>query len=137
MKSFACLLLFLLSGPLPMTVSADGSRGETSSGIVWDRTSVDLGTVRLGDVRSVGLGLTFAAETAVIVSATTNCQCTQAAYPRKPLRRGDREAVEIRYEAREEGYFRKTVTVRYIADGESRSEVLSVSGHVDPDRKKN
>lgn len=31
MKSFACLLLFLLSGPLPMTVSADGSRGETSS----------------------------------------------------------------------------------------------------------
>ncbi|MFR0763150.1 MAG: DUF1573 domain-containing protein [Alistipes communis] len=120
-----------------MTVSADGSRGETSSGIVWDRTSVDLGTVRLGDVRSVGLGLTVAAETAVIVSATTNCQCTQAAYPRKPLRRGDREAVEIRYEAREEGYFRKTVTVRYIADGESRSEVLSVSGHVDPDRKKN
>ena len=116
MKSFACLLLFLLSGPLPMTVSADGSRG---------------------DARSVGLGLTVAAETAVIVSATTNCQCTQAAYPRKPLRRGDREAVEIRYEAREEGYFRKTVTVRYIADGESRSEVLSVSGHVDPDRKKN
>ena len=58
MKSFACLLLFLLSRPLPMTVSADGSRGETSSGIVWDRTSVDLGTVRLGDVRSVGLGLT-------------------------------------------------------------------------------
>ena len=66
MKSFACLLLFLLSGPLPMTVSADGSRGETSSGIVWDRTSVDLGTVRLGDVRSVGLGLTVAAETAVV-----------------------------------------------------------------------
>ena len=55
MKSFAYLLLFLLSGPLPMTVSADGSRGETSSGIVWDRTRVDLGTVRLGDVRSVGV----------------------------------------------------------------------------------
>ena len=137
MKSFACLLLFLLSGPLPMTVSADGSRGETSSGIVWDRTSVDLGTLRIIKKKTVGLGLTVAAETAVIVSATTNCQCTQAAYPRKPLRRGDREVVEIRYEAREEGYFRKTVTVRYIADGESRSEVLSVSGHVDPDRKKN
>ena len=72
MKSFACLLLFLLSGPLPMTVSADGSRGETSSGIVWDRTSVDLGTVRLGDVRSVGLGLTVAAETAFRRRRTVN-----------------------------------------------------------------
>lgn len=97
------------------------------AGLVPDRTEHDFGDVKLGTTSRVRFNIK-AQSAAVILSAATNCECTKATYPKKPLRRGEEDEIEVSFEARETGYFRKTITVRYNADGRERTLRLTVSG---------
>lgn len=98
------------------------------AGLVPDRTEHDFGDVKLGTTSRVRFNIKAQSAAVVILSAATNCECTKAAYPKKPLRRGEEGEIEVSFEARETGYFRKTITVRYNADGRGRTLRLTVSG---------
>lgn len=93
-------------------------------------TEHDFGEIPRGEVRTAEFALRCDAATAVIVSASTNCQCTRADYPKKPLTAGDRALVKVRYEARDEGFFRKVVTLNAIADGKPAALRFVVTGNV-------
>lgn len=125
-------LLFLFTGVLACgaAAAAPQEKPRQNEGIVAERTSHDFGEIPQGEVRTAEFPLTASDDIVVLLSASTNCECTTASYPRKPLRRGEKGVVTVRYEARDKGYFRKVATLRYTAGGKTRTLMLSVSGSV-------
>lgn len=119
----ACLLPLFLLLPLCSRASSD-----STPGLVIDSLQHDFGDVKLGTTSRSRFNIKSQAAAVVILSAATNCECTKATYPKKPLRRGEEGEIEVSFEARETGYFRKTITVRYNADGRERTLRLTVSG---------
>lgn len=95
-----------------------------------DRTEHDFGDVKLGETRKATFTLTSSADVVVILSASTNCECTKASWGRKPLHKGDKSTVEVSYEAREKGFFRKNITIRYTTGGAASTLRLTVTGNV-------
>lgn len=94
------------------------------------RTEHDFGDVKLGETRKATFTLTSSADVVVILSASTNCECTKASWGRKPLHKGDKSTVEVSYEAREKGFFRKNITIRYTTGGAASTLRLTVTGNV-------
>ena len=88
------------------------------------------GDVKLGETRKATFTLTSSADVVVILSASTNCECTKASWGRKPLHKGDKSTVEVSYEAREKGFFRKNITIRYTTGGAASTLRLTVTGNV-------
>ncbi len=98
MKKF--ILFFLLAfASLPVHASA-----AEPAALSADRTEHDFGDVKLGETRKATFTLTSSADVVVILSASTNCECTKASWGRKPLHKGDKSTVEVSYEAREKGF---------------------------------
>lgn len=126
------LLHLLFAGVLTCgaAAAAPQEKPRQDEGIAAERTSHDFGEIPQGEVRTAEFPLTAADDVVVLLSASTNCECTTASYPRKPLRRGEKGIITVRYEARDKGYFRKIVTLRYTAGGKTRSLQLSVAGTV-------
>ena len=114
---FACCLPHLAPAAEPAALAAD-------------RTEHDFGRVKIGETRKAAFTLTAAADVVVVLSASTNCECTKATWGRKPLYRGDNSVIEVSFEAREKGYFRKNILVRYMAGGNPSTLRLTVTGHV-------
>lgn len=96
--------------------------------LLFTQQACTLGTVTLKTQRDTAFAFRVAADVAVVLSATTNCSCTTAEFPRKPLKREERGVIRVRFEAREPGFFRKTITVKYVADGIRHSEILTLEG---------
>lgn len=130
MKTSGILLLTLILGAWGLRAAARETAQQAPEGIRLSSPQHDFGEIPLREVRTAEITLTAAAETAVVVSAETNCECTKADYPRSPLRRGDKALLRIRYEAREKGYFRKVVRLSYVTDGARREAQVVVTGNV-------
>ena len=104
---------------------------EASKGLMFDAASRDLGHIRIGQTRTTSFEMTAVSGVVVILSAATNCECTKADYSGKPLRKGDKSSLKVSFEARERGYFRKNIQVKYNADGVGRTRVVTVTGIVE------
>lgn len=124
MKKLILFFLLVFAG-LPGLVPAAEPAALTA-----DRTEHDFGDVKIGETRKATFTLTASADVVVILSVSTNCECTKAAWNRKPLHRGNKSAVEVSFEARDKGYFRKNVTVRYTSGGSTSTLRLTVTGNV-------
>lgn len=112
-------------------LSFAGIAEEAPTGILFDTTSQDMGRMQIGRTRTVEFGMTALAPAVVILSAATNCECTKAGYPKKPLRKGDKAPITVSFEARERGYFRKNIHIKYNADGREQVRLLTVTGIVE------
>lgn len=121
-RIFMLFLLGLCAGTT--TACAQGLRADT--------VSYDLGEVELGGIYRTVFGVVSEADAAVILSVATNCDCTKASYPRKPLRRDETGKIEVRFEAKQAGYFRKKADVTYHAGGGSRRLTFTITGTVVP-----
>ena len=112
---------------LPFSVFA---AAEETPGLAADTVEHDFGVVVPGGTCRTEFLVRAEAAAVVILSAETNCGCTKAAYPKKPLRRGDTATVAVTFEAEQKGYFRKTVTLTYHANGGTHALPLTVKGNV-------
>ena len=95
-----------------------------------DRTEHDFGQVALGDTVSTVFKVRAGDAPVVLLSATTDCGCTRAEFPKRPLRPGDTAQVKVAFAARDEGNFRKTVRLRLHAGGREYTVALVVRGTV-------
>lgn len=128
------LPLVLLSAAV-LSITAFGYAREDihdydSRAVVFTQRTCTLGTIPLRTRQDTAFVFRAAADVVVVLSATTNCSCTTAEFPRKPLKREERGVIRVRFEAREPGFFRKTITVKYVADGIRHSEILTLEGMV-------
>lgn len=120
-------IFFSLLLVLPLWSSASP---DDIPGLAADSVQHDFGAVELGTTSRARFKIRANAAAVVILSAATNCECTKAAYPKKPLRSGEEGVIEVSFEARERGYFRKTVHVTYHTGAKPRTLTLTVTGNV-------
>ena len=139
-------LLLLLAGLFAPVVRAQGpgpvqgwasaldqtpSRAKTdSAGFTLDRGEHDFGQVSRGDTVSTVFRVTAHGGPVVLLSATTDCGCTWAEFPKRPLRPGQSAQVKVVFAAKDKGNFRKTVRLRLNAGGREQAASLVVKGTV-------
>ena len=100
------------------------------AGFTLDRTEHDFGQVAQGDTVSTIFKVRAGDGPVVLLSATTDCGCTRAEFPKRPLRPGDTAQVKVVFAAKDKGNFRKTVRLRLHAGGQEYGEALVVRGTV-------
>lgn len=104
--------------------------GTDSAGFTLDRTEHDFGQVALGDTVSTVFKVKAGDALVVLLSATTDCGCTWAEFPKRPLRPGDTAQVKVVFVAKDKGNFRKTVRLRINVGGREHTVSLVVRGTV-------
>ena len=102
-----------------------------SAGFTLDRREHDFGQVARGDTVSTVFKVKAGEGPVVLLSATTDCGCTRAEFPKRPLRPGQSAQVKVIFAAKDKGNFRKTVRLRLNAGGRERAEALVVRGTVE------
>lgn len=105
--------------------------GTDSAGFTLECTEHDFGQVALGDTVSTVFRVKAGDGPVVLLSATTDCGCTRAEFPKRPLRPGDTAQVKVVFAAKDKGNFRKTVRLRLHAGGREYGEALVVRGTVE------
>lgn len=131
---FAPVVRSQTPGPVPGWVSAlnpNPSQVKTEgSDYTLDRTEHDFGQVTQGDTVSTLFKVKAGEALVVLLSATTDCGCTRAEFPKRPLRPGDTAQVKVVFAAKDKGNFRKTVRLRLHAGGREHTVALVVRGTV-------
>lgn len=111
-KSIIVLLSSLL---LSFYVSA-GQKPEAS--IEWSSTSIDFGEIE----HNVPITAEFSFKNPgmlplLITDVKPSCGCTVADFPKQPVMGGQEGSISVTFDAKEEGYFAKTITVYSNAQG--------------------
>lgn len=104
--------------------------GTDSAGFTLDRTEHDFGQVTRGDTVTTVFKVKAGDGPVVLLSATTDCGCTRAEFPKRPLRPGESAQVKVVFAAKDKGNFRKTVRLRFHAGGQEQATALVVKGTV-------
>ncbi|MBO4282373.1 MAG: DUF1573 domain-containing protein [Bacteroidales bacterium] len=93
------------------------------------KNNIDFGTIAIGKTKTVELPFTNTGVKPLIITDTyTNCGCTSIEYPQEPFMPGKSGKLTISYDADEEGFFSKTITVYSNAD--NKKEVIKIQGVV-------
>ena len=104
--------------------------GTDSAGFTLDRTEHDFGQVSRGDTVTTVFRVKAGDGPVILLSASTDCGCTRAEFPKRPLRPGDTVQVKVVFAARDKGNFRKTVRLRLHAGGREQAAEVRVRGTV-------
>lgn len=104
--------------------------GTDSAGFTLDRTEHDFGQVSRGDTVTTVFRVKAGDGPVVLLSATTDCGCTRAEFPKRPLRPGDTAEVKVVFAARDKGNFRKTVRLHLHTGGREQATEVRVRGTV-------
>lgn len=101
----------------------------TNSSIQWTKTEHDFGKIK----QNIAVSADFEFQNnsmipLVIVSVEPQCGCTIADYPREPLKYGKKGVVSISFDAKNTGYFQKSVAV--VTNAEQGTTTLIIKGEV-------
>lgn len=92
------LLLFAFAGP--------------KATIEWDVTEHDFGEIKKGQPVTVKFNFKNPGMIPLIITdVKSSCGCTVPDYPKAPIPSGGTGTIEVTYDAKNSGYFSKTVTV--------------------------
>ena len=93
------------------------------------RTSIDFGTIPIGQKKVVEVPFTNTGSKPLIITDTyTNCGCTGIEFPQQPFMPGKSGKLVISYDADEEGFFSKNITIYSNAD--NKKEYIKIQGIV-------
>lgn len=101
---------------LEQTVDIESPTVETDDALRFERTTLSLGEVRLGETRRISLtAVNISAEPLVVLDVTTACGCTKVDWSRKPIEPHGKTELRIAFTAEQEGVFFKKIAVRHSA----------------------
>ena len=93
------------------------------------KNSIDFGTIPVGQKKVVELAFTNTGSKPLIITDTyTSCGCTGIEFPQQPFMPGKSGKLTISYDADEEGFFSKTITIYSNAD--NKKEIIKIQGIV-------
>lgn len=116
---------FLLS----MTGTQHINSEKVTSSIEWTNTEHDFGKIKQG----IPVTATFEFKNTsmvplIISSVEPQCGCTVAKYPKEPVKYGKTGNILISFDAKNQGYFQKSVTV--VTNTEEATTTLVIKGEV-------
>jgi len=118
------LYLMKITGESPS--KADATVTEMSI----DRTEHNFGTFPMAEKQECTFLLTNIGKSLLVIQdVTTSCGCTKVEYRKEPVRPGESIELKVSYEAEENGYFEKIITV--FANLETSSVRLRVRGNAE------
>ena len=98
--------------------------------IKFEKTEIDLGTIKQGIPKEVTFTLTNTGSTPLVIyDVETSCGCTGAEWTKKPIKAKDTGEITVSYDAKETGRFIKTITV--YGNLKSGSNQLQIKGVVE------
>ncbi|MBN2214289.1 MAG: DUF1573 domain-containing protein [Bacteroidales bacterium] len=126
-RIFISVLLFSVIMPA-FNIQRESER-KVNSSIEWIKTEHDFGKIR----QNIPVTAAFEFKNGsmiplVILSVEPQCGCTIADYPRKPLKYGNKGVVSISFDAKDMGYFQKSVAV--LTNTEEGTTTLIIKGEV-------
>ena len=102
----------------------------TGAEISFEKKTIDYGTLKVGDVRAVEMVYTNIGKKPLLLeNVTTNCDCTEVEWSRKPLMPGKSDVIKVTYTAKNPGLISKWVTV--MSNAETDRVILKTSGKVE------
>jgi hypothetical protein len=109
--------------------SGSSVAGTTSTTIEFPTIEADFGTIPQGHPKTVAFAFKNTGKAPLVIYiAEAGCGCTTPEYPKAPIPPGKTGEIKVTYDAKETGYFAKTVTVYH--NGENGMDVLEVKGMV-------
>lgn len=116
---------------VPANANANAEK-PTKAHLKLSQHSIDFGTITIGKAKIVEVTFTNTGVKPLIITDTyTNCGCTSIEFPEEPFAPGKSGKLKITYDADEEGFFSKTITVYSNAD--NKKEVIKIQGIVSKD----
>ena len=102
----------------------------TGAEISFAKKTIDYGTLKIGDVRTVEMVYTNVGKKPLLLeNVTTNCDCTEVEWSRKPLMPGKSDVIKVIYTAKNPGLISKWVTV--MSNAETDRVILKTTGKVE------
>ena len=96
------------------------------------QNSIDFGTIPSGKTKIIEVTFTNTGVKPLIITDTyTNCGCTSIEFPEEPFAPNKSGKLKIIYDADEEGFFSKTITIYSNAD--NKKEIIKIQGIVSKD----
>lgn len=93
------------------------------------KNSFDFGSIPVGKSKVIEVIFTNTGVKPLIITDTyTNCGCTSIEFPQEPFMPGKSGKFKISYDADEEGFFSKTITIYSNAD--NKKEIIKIQGVV-------
>ena len=97
--------------------------------ISFAKKTIDYGTLHVGDVKTIEMVYTNTGKKPLILdNVTTNCDCTEVDWSKKPVMPGKTGVIKVTYTAKHTGLISKWVTV--MSNAETDRVVLKTSGEV-------
>ncbi len=91
---------------------AASAQSARNTQVETDNTEFDLGTIPKGDAKTVGVSIkNVGGSPFMIFDTRASCGCTHIEYEKKPVHPDSTTIVSITYNADDQGYFNKTVSV--------------------------
>jgi hypothetical protein len=121
---------FLIMSTILLAFSVQRENEQSvTSGIEWIKTEHDFGKIK----QNIPVTATFEFRNTsmvplVIISVEPQCGCTVADYPKEPVKYGKSGVVSVYFDARNAGYFQKSVIVA--TNAEQGSTTLIIKGDV-------
>lgn len=94
-------------------ITGKQSASSIQTAVKVDATSIQLGTIRLGESREAVFQLTNTGNNLlVILDAATTCGCAHPSFDKHPARPGETLQVKVIMTPKDDGYFDETITVK-------------------------
>ena len=129
--------MILIAATLGMAQTAKTSAGAktttatnvTGAEISFAKKTIDYGTLHVGDVKVMSMEYTNTGKKPLILdNVTTNCDCTEVEWSKKPVMPGKTGVIKVTYTAKNTGKISKWVTV--MSNAETDRVVLKTTGEV-------
>jgi len=117
------------SSKSPSTSNNSAASTVTGAEISFAKKTIDYGTLHVGDVKTIEMVYTNTGKKPLILdNVTTNCDCTEVDWSKKPVMPGKTGSIKVTYTAKHTGLISKWVTV--MSNAETDRVVLKTSGEV-------
>lgn len=125
-KIFMLSLLICLAG---VVMAQNNAQPITGPEIKFDKTTLDFGTLNIGDVKVDTFTFTNVGKKPLILdNVVSNCDCTVLDWSRKPVMPGKKGTITATYTAKNSGLINKWVTV--MSNAETDRVILKLRGKV-------
>jgi hypothetical protein len=99
--------------------------------IQFEQTEIEMGQLEQGKPQSATFQFKNTGQYAIMIQhVETSCGCTQSEWPKHPVKPGETGDVNVTYDAKYPGWFRKTIKV--FCNTENGVEELMIKGEVLP-----
>ncbi|MBO4402104.1 MAG: DUF1573 domain-containing protein [Bacteroidales bacterium] len=96
------------------------------------RQQIDFGVIPKGEKKVIEVSFTnTGVKPLILTDAYVNCGCTSIDFPKEPFMPGKSGKLKISYDADEEGFFNKTITL--FSNAENKKETIKIQGIVSED----